>query len=242
MRTRVLVSCHRQGDADALAASICPPGEGAILASTAPLSGVLRRAIIEDPDVILLEHRADEDDWAALIAELQCACPEARVLVLSDTCTSSTVVEFIRLGASGCVLKRSPGPALARGVLAVHAGEPWFDRRELVEALRTRLAAQPARPATLAPRKTLTAREREVLALIGDGMTNKEIGRSLNISDKTVKTHLHHVYVKLRQSGRYKAYMSNGGGSPDFAREPEAAAPARSAHLWRSPPELSPAF
>ena len=223
MRTRVLVACHTQGVADAVAASISPAGYGDILASTAPLSGVLRRVVLEDPDVVVLEHRGDEDDWPEVMARLQCACPAIRVLVLSDACTSSSVEEFIRLGASGCVRKDTPGAALARAVLAVHAGEPWFGCRELVEALRIRLAAEPtARPAILAARNMLTAREREVLALIGGGMTNKEIGRRLNISDHTVKTHLHRVYVKLRQSGRYKAFVCNGAIGPDPAGAPDA--------------------
>jgi DNA-binding NarL/FixJ family response regulator len=223
MRTRVLVACHAQGVADALAASISPPDGGDILASAAPLSSVLRSAVLEDPDVVVLEHLAGEDDWAESIAQLKCACPAVRVLVLCDAYSSSSVEEFIRLGASGCVLKDGPGATLARAVLAVHAGEPWFGCRELVEALRIRLAAESAaRSVMLAAGKVLTAREREVLALIGGGMTNKEIGRSLNISDHTVKTHLHRVYVKLRQSGRYKAFVCNGAIGPDPAQAADA--------------------
>jgi ATP/maltotriose-dependent transcriptional regulator MalT len=60
----------------------------------------------------------------------------------------------------------------------------------------------------------LTTREREVLALIGTAMTNKEIARHLKISDHTVKTHLHHIYVKLDRSGRYKAFLSNTAAVP----------------------------
>lgn len=57
----------------------------------------------------------------------------------------------------------------------------------------------------------LTQREEEVLRLIGTGLTNKEMARRLAISDKTVKTHLHHIYVKLHRSGRYKAFLSQPG-------------------------------
>ena len=241
MLTTVLVACHAQDVADALAASLCQAGEGAILVSTTSLAGVLPSAVLHDPDVVVVEHRASEDDWAAQVAQLQSVCPAARVLVLSDACTPSTVVDLIRLGASGCLLKGSPGPALARGVLAVHGGEPWFGRRELVEALRCRLAAEPAAaPGTLAARKMLTAREREVLVLAGDGMTNKEIGRSLNISDKTVKTHLHRVYVKLQQSGRYKAFVCNTVARLEPGPAANGAVPLAFAVACRSAEQICP--
>ena len=58
----------------------------------------------------------------------------------------------------------------------------------------------------------LTRREDEILRLIGTGLTNKEIGRRLKISDNTVKTHLHRVYTKLNQSGRFKAFLAQPKG------------------------------
>jgi Response regulator containing a CheY-like receiver domain and an HTH DNA-binding domain len=60
----------------------------------------------------------------------------------------------------------------------------------------------------------LTAREREILDLVGAALSNKEIARKLAISDKTVKTHLHHIYVKLQRSGRYKAFLSDAISPP----------------------------
>jgi DNA-binding CsgD family transcriptional regulator len=72
------------------------------------------------------------------------------------------------------------------------------------------LGAQPVAhtPAPPAEEGTLTRREHEIMLLIGTGLTNKEIARRLAISDHTVKTHLHRVYVKLHRSGRYKALLA----------------------------------
>jgi ATP/maltotriose-dependent transcriptional regulator MalT len=98
---------------------------------------------------------------------------------------------------------------MAKAVMAVHAGDPWFGRTALLQALRSRVATEPVQEVSAEDQALLTRREREILGLIGSAMSNKEIARILKISDKTVKTHLHHIYVKLHQSGRYKAFLSN---------------------------------
>jgi DNA-binding CsgD family transcriptional regulator len=77
--------------------------------------------------------------------------------------------------------------------------------------LRSEVAAEsPARPEPPKQEELLTAREREIMLLVGSAMSNKEIARKLRISGNTVKTHLHHIYVKLNRSGRYKALLSEG--------------------------------
>jgi DNA-binding NarL/FixJ family response regulator len=87
----------------------------------------------------------------------------------------------------------------------VFAGSTWFGRTALLQALRSQIGADA--PA-VAEGSKLTQREEEILRLIGQGLSNKEIGRRLDISNQTVKTHLHRVYAKLHQSGRYKAFLA----------------------------------
>ncbi len=93
----------------------------------------------------------------------------------------------------------------------MHEGQTWFSRSDLLQALRLQLRVMPA-GLRVEPEHEgmLTVREREILDLIGRAMSNKEIARQLEISAATVKTHLHHVYVKLQKSGRYKALLSEG--------------------------------
>jgi DNA-binding NarL/FixJ family response regulator len=90
-------------------------------------------------------------------------------------------------------------------VRSVHEGDTWFGRSALLQALRSLIGPTPALRAIEEGR--LTHREEEIFNLVGRALTNKEIARQLEISDHTVKTHLHRIYVKLRQSGRYKALL-----------------------------------
>jgi DNA-binding NarL/FixJ family response regulator len=118
---------------------------------------------------------------------------------------SGEVIDAMRRGISGCV-DGSADPALvAKAVRTVFAGGTWWSREALLDALRSLIGT--GTPAPIDTR-TLTQREVEILRLIGQGLSNKEIGRRLDISDHTVKTHLHRVYAKLHQSGRYKAFLA----------------------------------
>lgn len=89
----------------------------------------------------------------------------------------------------------------------MHGGDTWFGRSTLLQALHSLIGAAPV-ARTPVDEGRLTQREEEILHLTGRGLTNKEIARELDISDHTVKTHLHRVYVKLHQSGRYKVLLS----------------------------------
>lgn len=178
-----------------------------IACQTTSLANVVASAAATRPDVLLLED--DRDCGSALrhLSSIRGLSPRTRSLILYEASSLDLVVEAIRQGASGCLHKSSKPSLCAKAVRAVHAGETWFGRLALLEALRSKVCASPA-PQRLMDEGPLTQREEEILRLIGSGMTNKEIGRRLEISDKTVKTHLHHVYVKLNRSGRYKAFLS----------------------------------
>ncbi|MES3001590.1 MAG: response regulator transcription factor [Pseudomonadota bacterium] len=162
------------------------------------------------PDVLLLEFDADRPSatWE-ILADASRLSLGTQSLLLCDDFSPAHVLEFIRHGASGCLLRACTPEFLAKAVRSVHAGDTWFGRSDLLEALRSQLGASPLHvPADESGDEQLTAREREILKLIGCAMSNKEIARRLQISTATVKTHLHNVYVKLNKSGRYKAFLS----------------------------------
>jgi DNA-binding NarL/FixJ family response regulator len=126
-------------------------------------------------------------------------------LLLYSACTRDDVIEAIRIGAMGCVARSADPSLVAKAVRTVFTGATWFGRTALLQALRSQIGMDaPAAPDA----GKLTQREEEILRLIGQGLSNKEIGRRLQISDHTVKTHLHRVYAKLHQSGRYKAFLA----------------------------------
>lgn len=184
------------------------------------VEGALRAAAATPPDVLLLQYTHSFDDttrngaWQVL-SRIFTVSASTRTLLLCDTYNQRSFVGFIQHGASGCVLSSCEPWLLAKAVRTVHEGETWFGRTDLLQALRSELHADPlAASSMLEDQELLTSREREILALIGTGMTNKEIARQLKISDLTVKTHLHHIYVKLDKSGRYKAFLSNTALAP----------------------------
>lgn len=211
MQIKVLVACREKGEARAVCANLVQAAGGGLAGEATDTAGALRRAADTTPDVLLLEHtRLEEESAWNVLSRLGRAGGSTRALLLCEAYTHHMVIAFIQRGASGCLLKSSAPSLHAKAVVAVHQGESWFGRTALLQALRSQIAAGSA-ASTLLPADPdlLTAREREILRLVGNALSNKEIARQLRISDKTVKTHLHHIYVKLHRSGRYKAFMSN---------------------------------
>jgi DNA-binding NarL/FixJ family response regulator len=215
MTIKLLVACREKHPALALCARIVQAADGRVAGEATDIDGVLRAAAVTRPDVLLLQytHSLDETTrngaWQVL-SRISRVSENTRVLLLCDTYTQRSIVGFIEHGASGCVLSSSEPSLHAKAVRTVHQGDAWFGRTALLQALRSQIATEPVADSDWPEEhEALTQREREILGLIGTGMTNKEIARKLQISDKTVKTHLHHIYVKLHQSGRYKAFLSN---------------------------------
>ncbi|GAB2602080.1 response regulator transcription factor [Ramlibacter solisilvae] len=165
-------------------------------------------AASQQPDVLLLE-RCEWTQTLALLTQIGIASPRTRSLLLCDGCASERLIDALRHHSWGCVIKPVEPQTLAKAVRTVHQGGTWYGRGVLLQALQAQLGLIGASGA--AEEGKLTRREEEILRLIGQGMTNKEIGRVLDISDQTVKTHLHRVYAKLHQSGRYKAFLAKPG-------------------------------
>lgn len=194
-----------------LCTTVIPAIDDRITAEVIDLRHALSKAALARPDILLLEHiEGDEQNAWNILAQLERVSTGTRVLLLCDTSTPAMIIGFIQRGASGCLLKSSDPSLYAKAVITVHQGEPWFGRTALLQALRCRIAAEPVVTVRLLHEQDLlTPREREIVVLLGSALSNKEIARQLSISDKTVKTHLHHIYVKLHKSGRYKVFLSN---------------------------------
>ncbi len=153
------------------------------------------------PDVIVLDLRMPESDGLMALRGLRESGNPARVLVITSFTDPSAVLPAVRAGAAGYVYKDVDPPALAAAVRAVHAGHIL-----LHPDVASLLASGEAAPAAdMAAR--LTAREREVLAEIGRGRSNREIARTLTLSEKTVKTHVSAVLAKLGVPDRTQAAL-----------------------------------
>ncbi|TDC79787.1 response regulator [Streptomyces hainanensis] len=149
-----------------------------------------------DPDVVLMDLRMPGGGGVAAIAELTRRGARARVLVLTTYDTDSDTLPAIEAGATGYLLKDAPRDELFAAVRAAAKG-----RTVLSPAVASRLVSAVRSPGN----EPLSARERQVLALVARGTANREIARELFISEATVKTHLTHLYGKLGVNDRAAA-------------------------------------
>ncbi len=149
------------------------------------------------PDVVVLDISMPGESGLTLAARIRERLPEIRVLMLSMHDHPEYVLESVRAGAHGYLLKETAATELRRAVRAVNEGEAFYSppvARQLSEAVRGELARE-RRTSDLG---TLSQREREVLRGIARGQTNKEIATELGISHRTVETHRESLMRKLR--------------------------------------------
>jgi DNA-binding NarL/FixJ family response regulator len=149
------------------------------------------------PDVVVLDISMPEGTGLEVLKDLKARAPAARVLVLSVHDDTEYVLESVRAGAAGYLRKDTTPESLREAVRAIAAGNGWFSpevARHLTAAIRDETAAQPLVAADVVP---LTAREKEVLACVTRGLTNKETATALGISTRTVETHRDNLMRKL---------------------------------------------
>lgn len=165
-------------------------------------NGVDALAVVErcDPDVVLMDLRMPGGGGVAAIAELTRRGARSKVLVLTTYDTESDTLPAIEAGATGYLLKDAPRDELFAAVRAAADG-----RSVLSPAVASRLMTRVRTPAADPAGTALSAREREVLVLVAQGTTNREIAAELFISEATVKTHLTHVFAKLGAKDRAAA-------------------------------------
>ncbi len=150
------------------------------------------------PDVVLMDLKMPEMDGVAATRELRQRHPNTRVLVLTSFAEDNMVQGALQAGATGYLLKNVSVSELATAIRAAHAGRMTLSS-EATEAL-VHAAAHP-----IVPADELTEREREVLALMVDGLSNQEIADRLFLSLGTVKFHAGNIYSKLGVDSRVAA-------------------------------------
>lgn len=164
-----------------------------------------------EPDVILMDLVMPKLDGVSAMRELrsdEARGSKARVIVLTSFLDDDRLLPALEAGAAGYLLKNSQPAELARAVRAAHAGEAIIDptvAARLLDALSDRDGRRLGAPAAADALEQLTGRERDVLALIARGRSNKRIALELGISEKTVKTHVGHVLAKLGVTDRTQA-------------------------------------
>jgi DNA-binding NarL/FixJ family response regulator len=150
------------------------------------------------PDVILLDLRMPDSDGVDALRALRERRNAARVLVVTSFTEPSAVLPAVRAGAAGYVYKDVDPPALASAIRSVHAGHVLLhpDVARLLAAGETRHHGE-----------RLTARELDVLTELARGYSNREIAKALSVSEKTVKTHVSSLLMKLGVADRTQAAL-----------------------------------
>jgi NarL family two-component system response regulator LiaR len=146
------------------------------------------------PDVVLMDIAMPGLGGLEASLEIRKECPETRILVLTQYEDREYVARFLKAGAAGYVLKRTAGSELASAIRSVHRGGLVLDPQVAREALRE---SEPAAETGGNLYESLTDREKQVLKLVAEGKSNKEVAELLGISVKTAMSHREHVMEKL---------------------------------------------
>lgn len=155
----------------------------------------IARARALEPDVVVMDIAMPDLGGLEATVEIRRECPRTRILVLSQYEDREYVRRFLKAGVSGYVLKKSAGSDLTGAIRAVHRGGLVLDPDVAREAMRERETGE-GQP-DVDPYDTLTDREKQVLKLVAEGRSNKEVADLLGISVKTAMTHREHVMEKL---------------------------------------------
>ncbi|AUH38881.1 response regulator [Streptomyces sp. CMB-StM0423] len=177
-----------------------------VVGDAANAAEALARGPALQPDVAVLDVRLPDGDGITVCRELRSRMPGLACLMLTSFDDDQALLDAILAGASGYVLKQIRGAEIVNAVRTVATGQSMLDpatTTRLMDTLRQEAEPDPE-DAALA---SLTDRERDVLDLIGDGLTNREIGTQLYLSEKTVKNHISRMLAKLGVERRIQAAM-----------------------------------
>lgn len=158
-----------------------------------------------NPDVILMDLLMPEMNGLEAIAQLQKSHPQTKILVVTSLEDEQKVLEAIQAGALGYFPKTAPRPYLLEAIRKVADGVPYLPSgiaQKLFKGLREMKAPPAGRSAVDEP---LTSRQEDVLVLLGEGRSDREIGEMLHLTEATVRSHVHNIIQRLGVKNRTQA-------------------------------------
>jgi DNA-binding NarL/FixJ family response regulator len=210
--TRVLIVEDHPIFRDGLAGLIATLPEMEIVATAGTAEEAMTELGHHPADVVLMDINLPGVSGIEATRQILNIAPAAGVLIVTMVDDDDSVLAALAAGARGYVLKEASAEEIIAAIRTVAAGGAVFGARI---AFRLLAKSPPTRPEPVpAAGEQFTAREREVLALLADGIPNKEIARSLNISLKTVQNHVSHILDKLQATDRTQAVLRARGTPP----------------------------
>ncbi len=172
-----------------------------VIGEAGTASAALARIPALRPDVAVLDVRLPDGDGVTVCREIRSRMPEVACLMLTSFADDDALMDAVMAGASGYVLKQIRGTDLVGAVRTVATGQSMLDPRAASQ-LMARLRGQSTRQDPLAG---LTPQEKRILELIGEGLTNRQIGEQLFLAEKTVKNYISGLFAKLGMERRTQA-------------------------------------
>lgn len=174
-----------------------------VVGEAATVAGAVLESCRLKPDVVLMDVRLSGESGVEACRAIRDSCPATRVLFLSSYEDEEAVLAAVVGGASGYLLKHAHAEELLRAIHAVAQGQSILDPA-ITQPLLTRMQRQKTE-ASQSQRTALSTQQQRVLALVAEGKTNKEIGVSLALSDKTVKNYVRFIFQKMKVTRRAQA-------------------------------------
>jgi two-component system, NarL family, response regulator DevR len=196
----------------------------AVVGEAATMKDAIAESSSLKPDVVLMDVRLSGGSGVDACRAIRDCCPGTRVLFLSSYEDNEAVLAAVFGGASGYLLKHINAEGLLLAIRTVARGQSILDP-SITESVLTRMRLQKEQ-ASAPQRTTLSAQQQRVLALIAEGKTNKEIGSSLELSDKTVKNYVRFIFQKMKVTRRGQAAAlfirdsTSGKQSVDYLKNP----------------------
>jgi DNA-binding NarL/FixJ family response regulator len=196
-RIRVLIADDHAILREGLRALLKLADDIEVVGEAADGHAAVERSAALAPDVIIMDVNMPGLGGMEATLEIRRAQPEVKILVLTQYEDREYVRRFLQAGVSGYILKRSAGAELASAIRAAHRGGLVLDPEIAKEALREPVPAGGQPTGTASPYDALTDREKQVLKLVAEGHSNKEVAELLGISVKTAMSHREHLMEKL---------------------------------------------
>jgi DNA-binding NarL/FixJ family response regulator len=195
MSIRVLVADDHTLVRDGVRALLAGAGDITVVAEAGDGRDAIDKAAATRPDVVLLDIAMPGLGGLESVPELRRAVPNARIIILTQYAQPEYVRRFLHLGVAGYVLKKAATAELIAAIRAVHRGGLVVDPAVAADVLAD--VGRGRAQTTADPYDSLTDRERQVLKLVAEGRSNKEVAAFLDISVKTAMSHREHVMQKL---------------------------------------------